>query len=480
VSHPNEKTGGVLSKLRRPQVLPDGDDAGDVPTDDVTGLPTRRIVHDALEQAVLHSKQRSDVAVLAFVEVGQLRDINDTFGPDVGDDVLRAAGERLRAVDLPGTTTFRYEGAVLGAVFPDVPNLGGAAEVARFLIELMARPFDAGNEHIAVGCNVGGAVSTDNYDTLDDMVRDAFSALVEARESGLGAWRIHDESKRARYSTRIDDRRLRKAVEDHEFSLHYQPIIQMDTSEIVAVEALLRWTQPGATNSGMLFPHDFLPLLEKSGLIVEVGAWVINEASRQMAQWRKRWPETQLQFVGCNIGARQLADTGLAASVVEALERNGLEPDHLCLDLTEEALRYNRFQRESAWSALRELKDAGVKLGIDDFGTGMASLSHLRDFRVDVLHLHRSFVVGLGWSAEDEAIVRHITALAHELECITIAEGVETDKQDDLLRSLGVDLAQGFLYGRPMPAEEMNDRLRPTDAPPPEDPWDSSKVFSTD
>lgn len=477
MSQPNEKPSGVLSKLRRTQPTAAEIEAAVVPTDHLTGLPNRQVLHDELDKAVLTSKRNSTVAVLAFVEVGDLRDINDTFGPDTGDEILRLCGQRLASIDLPGTSVLRYEGAAFAAVFPSVPNLSGAEETARFLVELMSAPFEIGDERITVGVFVGGAVSTDNYPTLDDMVRDAYQSLVKARGSGLGAWVMHDESKRARYSTRIDDRRLHHAIENNEFHLQYQPIIRLDNHEMVGVEALIRWTQPGATNVGMLFPHDFLPLLEKTGLIVPVGEWVLHEACRQLAEWNARFPDKAIGFVSCNIGARQLADDGFRESVVHSIEQSGLDADRVCIDLTEEALRYNRFQRESAWAALRELKDLGVKLGIDDFGTGMASLSHLREFRLDVLRLHRVFVTGLGISREDSVIIRHITAMAHDLDCVTVAEGVETEKQERYLEELGVDLAQGFRYGRPLPPDQIAERLNPDGSAASTDAWDPSNVL---
>jgi EAL domain-containing protein (putative c-di-GMP-specific phosphodiesterase class I) len=184
-------------------------------------------------------------------------------------------------------------------------------------------------------------------------------------------------------------------------------------------------------------------------------------------------------FIGCNIGARQLTDAMFRSGVLRALEKTGIEPHRLCLDLTEEALRFNRFQRETAWASLRDLKEAGVKLGLDDFGTGMASISHLRDFRLDMLRFHRVFVSGLGVAREDEVIIKHITAMAHDLGCVAVAEGVETEKQALALPGLGVDLAQGFHFGRPLTATQVSERLRPADAPVPEDPWDAARVLDS-
>jgi diguanylate cyclase (GGDEF)-like protein len=466
----------VFGRIRqRGQFKDDPVDALDV--DDVAGVPTRRELNRELEAAVVASKRSSSIALLAFVEVCQLRDINDVYGPDTGDELLRLAAARLQTIDLPGTKVLRYEGAVLALVFPSIPNAQGAEETARFLVELMAPPFTLGSDSVSIGSNVGAAVSTDNYETLDDMVYDAFQALGQAHETGPGAWVMHDESKRARHTTRIDERRLHFALENNEFLLHYQPVVSLSTGALVGLEALIRWTQPGATNVGVLFPQDFLPLLEKSGLMVQVGQWVVEEACRQLAEWTRQFPAHRKVFIGCNVGARQLTDATFRPGVLRAIEAAGIEPGRLCLDLTEEALRFNRFQRETAWASLRALKDAGVKLGLDDFGTGMASLSHLRDFRLDVLRFHRVFVTGLGAAREDEVIIKHITAMAHDLDCVAVAEGVETEKQAAMLPALGVDWAQGFHFGRPLTTAQVTERLRPDDAPRPDDPWDSAKVL---
>jgi diguanylate cyclase (GGDEF)-like protein len=474
----NSKAGGVLGRIRQ-RTQPKDDLSSEIEVDDVAGVPTRRELHRELDAAVQTSKHKSSLAVLAFVEICQLRDINDVYGPDTGDALLRLAAARLQTIDLAGTRVLRYEGAVLAVVLQNIPNVQGAEATSRFLVELMAPPFTLGTEAVSIGSNVGAAVSTDNYESLDDMIYDAFQALGQAHESGPGAWVLHDESKRARHSTRVDERRLQYARDNDEFLLHYQPVVSLDTGRLMGLEALIRWSQPGATGVGMLFPHDFLPMLEKSGLMVQVGQWVFEEACRQLAEWTTRFPEHRDLFIGCNVGARQLTDSMFRAGVLRAIGEAGIEPSQLCLDLTEEALRFNRFQRETAWSSLRSLKDAGVRLGLDDFGTGMASLSHLRDFRLDVLRLHRVFVSGLGVAREDETIIRHVSAMARDLGCITVAEGVETAAQAAILPTLGVDWGQGFHFGRPLTAAQVTERLRPADAPRPEDPWATSNVLDT-
>lgn len=448
---------GVLGRLRRPgQPLEPRDDRAD--TDPITGLPARSAFFDWVTQAVERSAGDSNRAVVAFCDIGLVRDVNDSFGPDVGDLLLRQVGDRLRSIDLPGTQVLRWEGAEFALVFEQIPHVEQAEVIARFLIDLLTPPFDLGVEHVTVAPRVGAALSADNYHNMGEFIRDAHQALVSAREDGAG-WIVHDESKRGRYETRIDERRLFDAIESHEFILHYQPIFRLDTKQLVGVEALVRWKDPSATNSGLVSPGDFLPLLEKSGLSVKLGRWILEEACRQAAAWNALFPERSAILVTANIGPRQLASTEFHDTVVEAITGSGVAPWQLCLDITESALRFNR---SSSWSSLRTLKEYGVKLGLDDFGTGVSSLAYLREFALDLLRLDRTFISGLAVNREDRVIVKHMVALAHDLGIVAIAEGVEHPEQAEILDDLKVDLGQGFHYGRPMPPEGIVELLDPS------------------
>ncbi len=422
--------------------------------DPLTGIPDRRGLPAALEAAVQASRGTSSLAVLSFIEVGRLRDINDSFGADVGDRLLALVAQRLKAIDLPGTEVFRYEGAVFALVFPRVPTVHGAHESGRFLVEYLSDPFDVDGTQLLVSPIIGLGVSPLGADRTDEMIRDTHSALRRARENG-DAFVVHDDSMRERYFTRHDEPRLQHAVHNDEFQLHYQPVVDLSTGHLVGVEALLRWDQPGATNTGMLYPHDFLPLLESSGLIVELGEWTLHEACRQVRRWEVQFPAHAALFVSCNIGPRQLADPGFTTAVASAVDAASITTAQLCLDLTEAALLQNEVQRESSRAALRLLKSIGVKIGIGDFGAGSSSLQHLRDYQVDILRMHRLFASGLGISGEDPLIFKHIAALAHDLNCKLVAEGIETDDQARLLPALGVDYGQGFFFGRPQNPEQI-------------------------
>jgi diguanylate cyclase (GGDEF)-like protein len=454
---------GRLGRLKRPTVsapaaMPAQQNPGFM-LDNVTGLPARTYLHDWANEAIERSRPSSNRAVVAFVDIGLLRDVNDSFGADAGDYLLHAIGARLASIDLPGTRVLRYEGAEFALIFEQIVHYEMAETVATFLIDLLTPGFELGAGMITITPYVGMALSTDNYNSTDEFIRDAHQALVRARDQGAGSYAVHDETKRGRYETRIDESRLATAIDNEEFILAYQPIVRLDNNQIIGAEALLRWKSASATNTGVLYPHDFMPLLEKSGLSVRVGEWVIHEGCRQAAEWNRIFPTRPAMFITCNVGARQLAAASFRDKVVESVNATGVQPWQLCLDITEQALRFNR---NAAWAALRDLKDMGIKLGLDDFGTGVSSISYLREFTLDLLRIDRVFVTDLEMSKEDRAIVKHIAGLAHDLGLIAIAEGVEKPEQGQVLKSLGVDLGQGYHFGRPMFAKEFAQHLDPS------------------
>ena len=440
---------GVLGRLRGKGAPPPPAHG----TDALTGLPTRQALPALIEEATAASRPTSTHTVLVFVDLDSLRDVNDSYGPDAGDAVLTEAAARLATLDLYSAKTVRWGGAELAIVLQRVQSLGGADEIANAVLGAISAPYRVGQDDLAVTCHLGLAVGGDAAGTSTDLIRDAHHALVEARELGHSGYVTHDESRKGRYSTRIDEARLHAALDNDEFVLHYQPIVRTDTDQLIGVEALLRWRAPGATTTGLLFPHDFLPLLEKSGLIVPVGLWVIEQTCRQALAWAQAHPQLAPLFVTCNLGARQLAVPDFASEVLRVVEAVGVSPHQLCLDVTEETVRYNG---ASTWAALRSLKEAGVKLGLDDFGRGAASLAAVREINLDLLRIDRLFIEDLANSTYDQAIVRNMSNLAHDLQMVTVVEGIEHDDQRAVLPALGVDLAQGFLYGRPEPADTID------------------------
>jgi diguanylate cyclase (GGDEF)-like protein len=407
--------------------------------------------------AIQRSHDVSKRAVVAFVEAGLLRDVNDTFGADLGDEVLRAFGARLSTIDLPGTQVIRYGGAEFVVLFEQIAQAEDVDAIAAFLVEMMSAPFVLGNAQITVAPYVGAAVSADNYQDFDDLIHDAQNALARARTEGPGGYEVHDESKRGRYETRIDESRLHKAFDEQEFVLTYEPIVRVADGHIMGMEAGLRWTAPNATNAGLLMPHDFVDLLEKSGLMVRVGHWVIQEACRQVSHWNQRFPDREPLVVLCPIGARQLAARDLADQVFAAVADSRISPHQLCLVLTDEALRLHS---GSSWTVLRRLKEAHIRLGVAGFGAGAVAVSCLRDFTLDIAQLSPAFTSGVAVSVEDQTIVRHLTALLNDMRVGPVAVGVQSAEQLAALRTAGIAIAQGPLFGHPRLPDAIDRQLQ--------------------
>lgn len=446
---------GRLGRLKRSNAGPEA--VSTVEIDPTTGVPSRTQLHDWAMAAIQRSHAASKRAVVAFVEAGLLRDVNDTYGADLGDEVLRSFGARLSSIDLPGTQVIRYGGAEFVVLFEQIAQADDVDAIAAFLVEMMSEPFVHGNAQITVAPYVGAAVSADNYQDFDDLIHDAQNALARARTEGPGGYEVHDESKRGRYETRVDESRLHKAVEQNEFVLTYEPIVRVADNHIMGLEAGLRWSSPAATNAGLLMPHDFVDLLEKSGLMVRVGHWVIQEACRQIALWNQRYPERDPLVVLCPIGARQLAARDLAEQVFAAVREAQISPHQLCLVLTDEALRLNA---GSSWTVLRQLKEANIRLGLAGFGAGAVAVSCLRDFTLDIVQLSPVFTNGVAVSVDDQTIVRHLTSLLNDMRVGPVAVGVQSTEQLTALRTAGVAIAQGPLFGHPRLPDAIDRQLQ--------------------
>lgn len=423
---------------------------GDGRTDRVTGLATRDQLPGVLQECVERSRSTSERTGLLFIDIGHLRDVNDTYGPDAGDRLLRAVAERI-GNELGGSQQLlRYAGAELALVAPGVETRETAENLATGIFELMAEPFEIDSNQIAVSSSVGAALSDPGYADVHAWIDDAHDALNEARELGNRGCVARDESTRNRIDVRITEDAIHKAVDNGEFRLLYQPIVTVANSRVVGFEALLRWLDP-TSSAKLVTPDQFLPLLEKTGRIIEVGEWVLDEATRQAKIWNDRAQRDDPFFVSVNLGARQMAQTKFSETVAKALDASGLRPELLTLDITPEALRYNK---QSAWTELRDLKYLGVRLALDDFGMGESTIGYLREIKADLLRIHPSFVQGLGTTPEDEAIVKHLVGLGLDLGILSLAEGVETPEQLQRLTELRCGLAQGYHLGRPeLPAD---------------------------
>jgi diguanylate cyclase (GGDEF)-like protein len=416
--------------------------------DALTGLPNRAYVHDYVRPILARVKHGDAFVALLFLDVDRFKLINDSHGHSLGDDLLLAIARRLRAITRSSDLVARIGGDEFVIVVEGLGSVKEALEVAERTRVSFDAPFRVRGAEIGSSASIGVSVTDGTDPTIDAeaLIRDADTAMYEAKEAGRDAVTVFNASMRDRAALRLAlERELRHALERHELHVHYQPIVELPTGRVEGFEALLRWSHP---LRGQIPPASFIPVAEDAGLIVPIGAWVIDEACRQLARWRQVIPQGERLYVSVNLSARQLRDPHLMRRVQHALDSQGLSHESLCLELTESLLMNNP---AAAAELLEHIRSLGVRLSIDDFGTGYSSLSHLRRLPVDQVKIDRCFVAGLDHDdTSDESLVAAIVAMASALRVTTIAEGVETPAQADRLHDIGCDVAQGYLFSRPV------------------------------
>ena len=430
--------------------------------DALTGLPNRALFLDRLELALARSqRRRSSVAVL-FLDLDRFKLINDSLGHDAGDRVLIDVGARLQNALRPGDTVARFGGDEFTALCEDVPSERAVLAIAERMAQAVGMPFPLGHGDVdtflTVSIGIAMAEGGAGRDSLAaSLVRDADAAMYRAKERGKSRVELYDARLRERAVRRLTiESALHRALERDELRLHYQPQIDLASGRIGAWEALLRWEHP---ERGVLEPAEFIVVAEETGLIVALGAWVLAEACGQAMRWTSLPGTVGAPEMGVNLSARQLTQPELLDVVEDALTRTGLHPSRLCLEVTESVVMEDTSGSARMLAALHEL---GVRLAIDDFGSGYSALSSLKRFRVDVLKVDRAFVAGLGRNATDGPIMAAIIDLAHALGLRAVGEGVERADQLAVLRSLGCDVGQGFFFGRPQPPEVSEELARRT------------------
>jgi diguanylate cyclase (GGDEF)-like protein len=411
--------------------------------DGLTGVPNRELFLDRLTHALARAQRTHVPPAVFFVDLDGFKAINDRLGHAAGDAVLCAAAERLQAAVRPGDTVARFGGDEFTVLCEELNGPQDAVRVARRLADALAQPLIVERERVALTASVGIALAH-LEGTAERLVRNADVAMYQAKQRGGGDCELFDEALRAR---EMERRRIEVGLEEaweRELRILYQPIVALDGEAVVGLEALLRWQH----RSGRLIkPEEFLAVAEESGLIVPIGAWVLGAACRDVAAWRAAAPGLSVHV---NLSARQLAEPGLVAGVAGALEDSGLSPEALALEVDETALLARPAEAERV---LRDLKRLGVRIVLDDFGSGFSSVGALQRFPIDAVKIDRDVVADVA-APEGEMVVRGLLGLAQGLGLAAVAEGVETDEQRRALQRLGCPLAQGFHFAPPLSAPE--------------------------
>ncbi|MDP2804319.1 MAG: EAL domain-containing protein [Gallionellaceae bacterium] len=421
--------------------------------DVLTGLPNRLLLRDRFEQAIAQAdREQSGVAVM-FLDLDNFKQINDSLGHNYGDKLLVQVVSRVRGCLRDTDTISRQGGDEFVVLLPHLRDLHVIGGIAENIIEAFARPFEIDNFSINTTFSIGVSLYPDDSNDFDTLLKSADTALYQAKDSGRDTYRFFSEKMSIDAQEQLHlQGQLRNAVSQQQFLLHYQPQIDIGSGRMVGAEALVRWQHP---ELGLIPPGKFIPLAERSGLVIPMGEWVLHEACRQAQLWRE---SGQPLLMAVNISALQFKRGNLLETVANALKLSGLPAEYLELELTESILLQDV---DAAISTLHSMKEMGVKLSIDDFGTGYSSLSYLKRLAVDKLKIDQSFVRDLTADADSAAIVQAIIQLGQTLKLTVIAEGVETDSQLAFLRNYGCDEAQGYLFSRPIPANEFVSLLEP-------------------
>lgn len=417
--------------------------------DALTSLPNRSLLLDRLGQALVFAGRSKGQVAVMLIDLDRFKNINDSLGHDVGDKIIVEIARRLSACVRAGDTIARLGGDEFVLIRPDVAREDAVATMAQQILEALARPMSIqGHEFYPTG-SIGVSMYPKDGQDGQTLLKNADTAMYRAKDAGRNNFQFYAHEMNSRALDRLKlETGLRRALEREEFVLHYQPQMHIATGRVTGMEALLRWEPPG---QGMIFPGDFIPIAEETGLIVPIGQWVLRRACEQKRQWHDAGLFPELR-IAVNLSARQFKQQDIVKMVSQTLEETRCLPEWLELEITETVVMESP---DAAAETLHKLSAMGVHLSIDDFGTGYSSLNYLKRFPIDALKIDKSFVRDISVDADDAAIAKAVIALAHSLKLLVIAEGVETVEQLDFLRAQDCDVMQGYYLGRPMPVEKF-------------------------
>lgn len=419
--------------------------------DALTGLPNRMLFQDRLKQSLLMADRSNQQLAVMFLDLDRFKVINDTFGHHTGDELLRMVAERLSVVLRQSDTVSRFGGDEFVILLSDIEGPQDARNVAEKIIEVFAKPLTVDTHELVLSTSIGISLFPDHGHDATTLMKNADAAMYNAKESGRNTLKLYrpDMNAKASYHLAIEGR-LRKALDNSSFVLHYQPRVSLVTGEIVGVEALIRWNDD---EYGPIPPNDFIPIAEETGLIIPIGEWVLENACRQSRAWREMGHDLR---VSVNLSPRQFSHATLVDHIAQLLEVNSLPGHSLELELTESMVMT---QAEHTIETLKRFKTLGIFIAIDDFGTGYSSLSYLKRFPIDTLKVDKSFVRDITTDSNDAAIIETIIALGQSLDIEVVAEGVETAEQLAFLSARECSAIQGYYFSKPVPHDELTRML---------------------
>lgn len=420
--------------------------------DALTGLPNRALFFDRLSHVMRSRKRHPDtIYAVLFLDMNRFKVVNDSMGHMAGDQLLVAVSQRLLKCLRAGDTLARLGGDEFAILLENIRDVSDATEISDRIQGEFRGPFMLGEREVFSTASIGIAISSDDYERPEQVLRDADIAMYQAKAVGTPSYAIFTPTMYTRTLERMElETDLRRAVERMDFIMHYQPIIDLDINRIAGFEALIRWRHP---QRGLIYPLQFIPLAEETGLIVPIGQWIIEECCSQLKRWQDKYETDPPLRVSVNISTKQLSQADLIVKISNVLRTTGIDPRCLALEITESIIMENS---EAANEMMLQLKEMGVHIHIDDFGTGYSSLSYIHRFPANALKIDRSFVNKMSSSKEKMEIIRTIITLAHSLDMNVIAEGVELDDQLSQFKELKCRYGQGFLFAKPMCAEDID------------------------
>ena len=422
--------------------------------DSLTGLANRLLFRDRLDQALKIVQRNKTCAALLYLDLDQFKRVNDSLGHDVGDALLMKVAERLRQCVRHQDTVARMGGDEFVMLLTDVDDMSGASAVARKVLKIMGQPMHLLKHEITITPSIGITLAPHDSLNADILLKNADLAMYRAKESGRNNYQFFTKEMNSKIlEGLLIEGELRKAITQEQLVLHFQPQVEIESGNMIGVEALVRWDHP---EKGLIPPDDFIPVAEETGLIVEIGEWILHNACCTMRNLEMSgFPAIKLAV---NLSPRQFKDPNLIEMVQNVMDKTGFKPIQLELEITETLLMDNL---DYAIGTLEQIQALGISLSIDDFGTGYSSLSYLKRMPIDSLKVDRTFIKDIPQDKDDEEITAAIIAMAHKLKLSVIAEGIETNEQWEFLKKNKCDIGQGYLFNKPLPADILMEKYLP-------------------